>query len=55
MGKIEVGMVKMWSLLSGREMKQPVINSVQQILTECLHAEHDIYHSKEKRGRRQGP
>lgn len=46
--KMEVEMIKVWSLLSGRETKQPVINSVQQLLTECLRAEHDIYHSKEK-------
>lgn len=46
-GKMQVETVQMWSLLSGRGMKQPMINSVQQILTECLRAEH-IYHSKEK-------
>lgn len=32
-------MIKMWSLLFGREMKQRVTHSVQQTVTECLCAE----------------
>lgn len=46
-GKMQVEMVQIWFLLSGRGMKQPMINSVQQILTECLREE-QTYHSKEK-------
>lgn len=46
-GKMQVEMVQIWFLLSGRGMKQPMINSVQQILTECL-CEEQTYHSKEK-------
>lgn len=34
-------------VVSAREMQQPVINSIPEILTECLCAENYVYHRKE--------